>query len=174
MYSKSEKIFYALIISVQCLRSCFQVHSVIVLTDQPLKTFLQPSDASEGMVKRAIKISEFDIYHLRPSIKAQVLADFIECTWSDDKREEVSAEQLTKQSDSRIIWILHVDGASNFQGSGAGSILINSKGVVIEYALRFSFNATNNQTKYEALLTSLKLAKQLKVQSLRVLPTLSQ
>ena len=52
-------------------------------------------------------------------------------------------------------YTLHVDGASNEQGSGAGLVLKNPKGVVAEYALRFSFKASNNQAEYEALIVGL-------------------
>ena len=38
----------------------------------------------------------------------------------------------------------------------------------ITYALRFSFKASNNKAKYEALLTGLRLAKQLKVGHLQI------
>ncbi|XP_073098830.1 uncharacterized protein [Elaeis guineensis] len=64
--------------------------------------------------------------------------------------------------------MLHIDGASNAQGSGAGLILTNSEEVVTEYALRFNFKASNNQAKYEALLVGLKIAKELEIYSLKV------
>lgn len=47
-------------------------------------------------------------------------------------------------------------------------ILTNSEGVVTEYTLRFLFKATNNQSKYKALLARLKLARELGVKHLRV------
>lgn len=59
-----------------------------------------------------------------------------------------------------MTWILHVDSALNSQGSGAGLILANFEGVVAKYTLYFLFKVTNNQSKYEALLAELKLAKE--------------
>ena len=64
--------------------------------------------------------------------------------------------------------MLHIDGASNAQGSRAGLILTNSEGVVTEYVLRFNFKVSNNQAKYEALLADLKIAKELEIYSLKV------
>ena len=64
-------------------------------------------------------------------------------------------------------WTLHVDGASNEQGSGAGLILKSPEGVMAEYALRFSFKTSNNQAEYEALIAGLRIAKDLKVEKLR-------
>lgn len=36
----------------------------------------------------------------------------------------------------------------NSHGSGAGLILVSLEGVVIEYALRFGFSASNNEAEY--------------------------
>ena len=64
--------------------------------------------------------------------------------------------------------MLHIDGASNAQGSGAGLILINFEGIVTEYILRFKFKASNNQTKYEVLLAGLKIAKEFEIDNLKI------
>ena len=64
-------------------------------------------------------------------------------------------------------WTLHVDGASNEEGSGAGLVLKSPEGVIAEYALRFSFKTSNNQAEYEALITGLRIAKDLKVDKLK-------
>lgn len=56
------------------LRSYFQSHPVMVLTNHPLKKVL----ADPNMVKWAIELSEQGIeYCLRPTIKAQALANFV-------------------------------------------------------------------------------------------------
>ena len=66
------------------------------------------------------------------------------------------------------IWKLFVDGASNAQGSGAGLILTSPEGINIEYALRFGFQASNNEAEYEAVIASLNLAHSLEVDQLEV------
>ena len=121
----------------------------------------------------AVKLSEFDIaYHPRSSMKAQVLDDFLtEVTWPADPTDEPEAVPLgtlEERPDPSVVWVLHVDGASNLQGSGTGLILASPEGVVAETALRFSFTATNNQAEYKALLAGLKLAEQFKVECLKV------
>ena len=121
-----------------------------------------------------MKLGEFDIqYRPRPSMKAQVLIDFIaECTISDNKPEDTDdntiKEATTPDPDLRSTWVLHIDRASNAQGSRAGLILINFKRVVTEYVLRFNFKVSNNQAKYGALLASLKIAKELEIDSLKI------
>ncbi|XP_072084333.1 uncharacterized protein [Arachis hypogaea] len=65
-------------------------------------------------------------------------------------------------------WELHVDGASNREGSGAGIVLKEGDTVMAEQSLQFHFSASNNQGKYETLIAGLKLALNLQVQSLTV------
>ena len=50
-----------------------------------------------------------------------------------------------------------MDGASNVKGSGAGIILEGPDNVTLELALKLNFKASNNQTKYKALIIGLKL-----------------
>ena len=48
-------------------------------------------------------------------------------------------------------------------------MMLNSpEGHKIHYALHFGFQASNNKTEYEALIAELKLAKELKVNNLKV------
>ncbi|GKC54113.1 reverse transcriptase domain-containing protein [Tanacetum coccineum] len=64
-------------------------------------------------------------------------------------------------------WILFTDGSSCTDGSGAGLILTNPEGMEFAYTLRFRFNATNNEAEYEALITGLRIAKQMGVKNLQ-------
>ncbi|GJW13511.1 reverse transcriptase domain-containing protein [Tanacetum coccineum] len=52
-------------------------------------------------------------------------------------------------------------------GSGAGLILTNPEGMEFTYALRFRFDATNNEAEYEALITELRIAEQMGVKNLQ-------
>ena len=172
-YSRPEKLVFALIVSAQRLRPYFQAHPIAVLTDQPLKAVLSRPDTSGRLAKWALKLSEFDItYRPRSAMKAQVLADFlVECAGLGKESEEDSSHQQLKpgpEEPEEDAWILHVDGASNSDGSGAGLILANSDGVVAECALRFQFPATNNQAEYEALLAGLRVSRELSVRDLKV------
>ena len=123
------------------------------------------------MAKWAIKLSELDISFLpRTSIKAQALANFIvECSWSTNLTTKEVSESSPDLHKSEPTWVLHVDGASNSQESSACLIIAGPDGFVFEYALRFSFKATNNQAEYEALITGPKLATHLEAKNLKVL-----
>ncbi|CAL9030031.1 unnamed protein product, partial [Prunus brigantina] len=76
-------------------------------------------------------------------------------------------EPLTPTLPEDPTWLLHVDGASNRHGGGAGIVLSAPDGTEVEYALRFQFNATNNEAEYEALIAGLRLAHDLGAQALR-------
>nr|GEU58194.1 protein NYNRIN-like [Tanacetum cinerariifolium] len=58
-------------------------------------------------------------------------------------------------------WILFTDGSSCIDGSEVGIILISPKGMEFTYALRFRFDATNNEAEYEALISGLQIAEQI-------------
>nr|GEV12905.1 reverse transcriptase domain-containing protein [Tanacetum cinerariifolium] len=64
-------------------------------------------------------------------------------------------------------WILFMDGSSCADGSGAGLILTNPEGTKFTYALRFKFEVTNNEAKYEALIAGLMIAEQMGVKNLQ-------
>ncbi|GKD80011.1 reverse transcriptase domain-containing protein [Tanacetum coccineum] len=64
-------------------------------------------------------------------------------------------------------WIWFTDGSSCTDGSGAGLILTNPKGMEFTYALRFRFDATNNEAEYEALIVGLKIAEKIGVENLQ-------
>nr|GEU59947.1 reverse transcriptase domain-containing protein [Tanacetum cinerariifolium] len=53
-------------------------------------------------------------------------------------------------------------------GFDASLILTNPKGIEFTYALRFRFNATNNEAEYEALIAGLRIAEQMGVKNLQV------
>ena len=61
-----------------------------------------------------------------------------------------------------------MDGSLNEGGSGAGLILVSPEGHRVHCAMRFSFKASNNKAEYEALITGLKLAKEMQVKSLGI------
>ncbi|KAK3003531.1 hypothetical protein RJ639_018380 [Escallonia herrerae] len=131
-YPKIDKIALALIISARRLRPYFQSHTIIVLTDQPLRKVLMSPEASGRLVNWSIELGEFDLqYKPRTAVKAQALADFIvECTLPEDPPQLVISEVTDP-------WNLYVDGSSAVGNNGAGIILISPEGFTIEYALRF-------------------------------------
>nr|GEU70023.1 reverse transcriptase domain-containing protein [Tanacetum cinerariifolium] len=60
-------------------------------------------------------------------------------------------------------WQQQKKPSSCANGSGAGLILTNPDGKEFTYALRFRFEATNNEAKYKFLIAGLRMAKQIGV-----------
>ena len=169
-YTPIEKHLYALVHAARKLRPYFHAHEVTVLTNQPLKHFLQKPDASGRMIKWAVELTELRIHiAARTAIKGQALADFI--VESTGPVTEVSTpvqgggptgDETEKKTEipKDQIWEMYTDGASNGHGAGAGLILMPPDGgPPLRYALALTFRATNNEAEYEALLTGLRIAR---------------
>ncbi|KAK1257983.1 hypothetical protein QJS04_geneDACA012730 [Acorus gramineus] len=76
-------------------------------------------------------------------------------------------QQVCAVSDYRLVsWTLHVDGASNRKGSGAGLILRSEDGFLFEHAIKLGFKASNNKAEYEALIAGLEFTVDLTVHKL--------
>ncbi|GAU43618.1 hypothetical protein TSUD_185110 [Trifolium subterraneum] len=145
-YLQIEKIALAVIMAARKLRYYYLAHSIIIRTDQPVKQLLA----------RPVELAEFDIsFESRKALKAQVLADFV-------------AEMTTSTTSEKNKWTIFVDGSSNSQGSGAGIILENGDGVLIEVSLGLSFPTTNNQAEYEAFLAGLRLAEDMGAEEIKI------
>ncbi|XP_065623023.1 uncharacterized protein LOC136064769 [Quercus suber] len=125
-------------------------HTIIVLTDQPLKRAISKPKAARQMALWVIELSEFDIYYRpRTAIKGQAVADFIaEYTQTEDK----GADALKQ-------WNIHTDGSSNKQVGGASVVIQTLDGDKIQCMIRLDFPTTNNEAEYEALVAGLDLAK---------------
>ncbi|GJW12699.1 reverse transcriptase domain-containing protein [Tanacetum coccineum] len=97
-----------------------------------------------------------------------ILADFLAETPSKEEEGVKDEEAKRKEPEPKKAWKLFTDGASSFDGSGAGLILVSLEGKEYTYAVRFEFKTTNNEAKYEALLAGLRLAKEMRVQELTI------
>ena len=145
-----EKLAFALVTAAQKLKPYFQAHTIIVLTDQPLKKAISSLEAARRMALWAIELSEFDVqYRPRTVVKGQIVADFIaEYTQSEDKGAE-----------GHRLWSIHTDGSSNQRSGGASVVIQTPEGDKIECMIRLDFPTTNNEAEYKALVAGLDLAK---------------
>ncbi|GKE24053.1 reverse transcriptase domain-containing protein [Tanacetum coccineum] len=114
------------------------------------------------LLKWRFELEEHDIhYRPRTSVNGQILADFIVERLKNNTLD-IPMEDKEKLPDP---WILFTDGSSCIDGSEAGLIIKNPEGTEFTYALRFGFNATNNEAEYEALIAGLQIAGQIGVQN---------
>ncbi|GJX66619.1 reverse transcriptase domain-containing protein [Tanacetum coccineum] len=120
--------------------------------------------------RKGLAAEAFDItYRPRTSIRGQILADFIaEKLDEEGPSMEVQAEETVPEP-----WVLSTDGSSclagsqgkihpiTLWGSGAELILKIPEGEEFTYELRFEFDTSNNEAKYEALVAGLRIAEQM-------------
>lgn len=148
-----EKLTFTLVVSTRRLRPYFQAHTIHAFTSQPLRQVLQKPETSGRLIKRPIKLGEFDIHYKPRPATPLVIAE---------PTPPSTLVHLASEGNfnlNRPLWTLHVDGSSNSQGCGAGLVLTSPDKVVLEYAFCFNFNASNNVAEYDALLAGLQLAR---------------
>ncbi|GKU90939.1 hypothetical protein SLEP1_g4880 [Rubroshorea leprosula] len=159
-YPLAEKAAFALVCIARKLRAYFQSHQIVVYTDFPLRKILQKPELFGRLIGWSVELSEYDLkFQPRTTIKGQAVADFL---------VECAPAAVKEKAPEHPFWVLYVDGAANDEGSGAGAVLLGPDGFKSEHALRFKFQTTNNAAEYEALIYGLKLASELKVQSIQV------
>nr|GEV22923.1 reverse transcriptase domain-containing protein [Tanacetum cinerariifolium] len=184
-YPPMEKLALALVHTARWLRRYFQGHTIKVIIDKPISQILNNQEATRILAKWGVELEAYDIkYASRSVIKGQMLVDFLADTMTEDSPTQVKTdgpddtlaegESMKEQEDTKTkapenlraeidIWKLYTNEASNEHGSGAGHILIDSEGAEYSYALRLNFTNSNNDAKYEALLTGLRIATKIKV-----------
>ena len=60
-YLQMEKLAFALITTMQKLKPYFQAHTIVVLTDKPLKKAMSSPEVAGRMALWVVELSEFDI-----------------------------------------------------------------------------------------------------------------
>ncbi|GJX05048.1 reverse transcriptase domain-containing protein [Tanacetum coccineum] len=105
----------------------------------------------------------------RNAMKGQVLADFISETPNGESPENYfrSPKQIPEKNATEE-WVLFTDGASSTKGSRVVLVLIGPNGIEHTYALCLTFDSTNNEAEYEALLAGLRIAREMGIQKLAV------
>ncbi|GJY73027.1 reverse transcriptase domain-containing protein [Tanacetum coccineum] len=163
-YTPMEKLVLALLSASKRLKRYFQAHTIVVIKNQPIRQLLSNSEITGRMLKWKFELEGYDIqYRPRISIKGQILADFI----VERPEEESLNELMVEPEELPEPWTLFTDGSSCIDGSRARLILTNSEGVEFTYAMRFRFEATNNEAVYEALIAGLRIIEQIGVKNLQ-------
>ena len=167
-YLPLEKAILAVVHATRKLPHYFQAHTVVVLTQLPLKSVLRSADYTGRIAKWGTILGAFDIKYIpHTSIKGQVLADLVaefaacpeEMEGENQKLEERSIGVVSVQCP--MPWELYVDEAANQRGSEVGLVLVSLEKITIEKSLRLSFSATNNEVEYEALLMGMMMVQKM-------------
>ena len=174
-YLPLEKAILAVVHATRKLPHYFQAHTVVVLTQLPLKSVLRSADYTGRIAKWSTILGVFDIKYIpRTSIKGQVLVDLVvefakypeEIEGRSEKLDEGLIGVVSVQCPPP--WELYVDGAANQRGSRVGLVLVSLERITIEKSLRLNFSATNNEAEYEALLMGMIMVQKMGGKAVRV------
>ncbi|XP_074373752.1 uncharacterized protein LOC141714113 [Apium graveolens] len=122
------------------------------------------------MLKWAVELGQFDLEYMpRTTIKG--LADFLlEFDYEvDDRALVVSHPYHNKEFLEEFLhpwWILHVDGAFNNGGAGAGIVLLSPEGHHLISEIHFKFCATKKDAECEVLINGLMITLEMGVRNL--------
>ena len=174
-YLPLEKAILAVVLGTRKLLHYFQAHTVVILTQFPLKTILRSADYTGRVAKWGTILGAFDIKYMpRTFIKGQVLTDFV----AEFTEPLIKELESTEHMDEKLVGTIsqyglparevYVDGASNQKGSGMGLVVISPEKVIIEKSLRLDFLTMNNEAEYEALLMGMAMVQRMGGKSIKV------
>ena len=86
------------------------------------------------------------------AIKAQALANFI---------AEFTSLELKDSLKELALWTIHTYGSSTQKKGGAGVVITSLEEDTLKYEVQLNFPITNNEAKYKAILTRLKITQAL-------------
>ncbi|XP_030936536.1 uncharacterized protein LOC115961752 [Quercus lobata] len=167
-YLPLEKAILAVVHATRKLPHYFQAHTVVVLTQLPLKSVLRTTNYTGRIVIWCTILRAFDIKYMpQTSIKGQVLADLV--AEFAEPPVEIAAKKRNMDGKSVGVistlgppcWKVYVDGAANQRGFEVGLVLISPEKTIIEKSLRLGFSATNNEAEYEALLQGIAMVQKM-------------
>ncbi|XP_021673527.2 uncharacterized protein LOC110659788 [Hevea brasiliensis] len=82
-----------------------------------------------------------------------------------DKHINEISEEIEGHSD---VWKMYFDRAINLSCNGIGAVLVSPNGKHFSVAVKLRFECTNNVAKYEACMSSLQAAIEMKIKKLKV------
>ena len=167
-YLPLEKAILAVVYSTRKLPHYFQAHTVIILTQLPLKTILRSADYTRRIAKWGTILGAVDIKYMpRTLIKGQVLTDLV-AEFAEGLAENESEEHRMGEKSVGLVtaqeplqWKVYVDGTVNQKGFGVGLVLISPEKLIIEKSLWLGFSTTNNEAEYEALLEGMSMVQRM-------------
>ena len=167
-YLPLEKAILAVVHGTRKLPYYFQAHTVVVLTQLPLKAILRSANYTGRIAKWGTVLEAFDIKYMpRTSVKGQVLVDLV----AEFTETPLKETLMTQNMDGKLVgtislqkplsWEVYVNGVANQRGFELGLVLVSPKKLTIEKSLRLGFSAINNKAEYEALLEGMSMVQRM-------------
>ncbi|KAI5342998.1 hypothetical protein L3X38_010874 [Prunus dulcis] len=123
------------------------------------------------LAKWALLLNQYEIiYTSAKAVKGQAVADFladhpIPADW--EISDDLSDEQVFF-ADVSPAWMMFFDGSALKDGAGAGVVFVSPERHILPYSFSLSELCSNNVAKYQALITGLQMAVEMKISSLEV------
>ncbi|XP_070046479.1 uncharacterized protein [Nicotiana tomentosiformis] len=146
----------------------------------PLKYIFEKPMPTGKLAKWQILLSQFDIiYVTHKAVKGEALVDHLaenpldgeyepSKTYFPDEEVSSVGEDIVEMYDS---WRMFFDGVAYFKGVDIRVILVSEIGQHYSVSTNLRFPCTNNMAEYEACILELRLAIDMNVQELLIMPT---
>ena len=171
-YLPLEKAILAVVHGTRKLPNYFQAHTVVILTQLPLKAILRSANYTGRIAKWGTILGAFDIKYMpHTSAKGQILVDLVAEFAEGPAENELKEHHVDEKSVGLVAtqeplqWKVYVNGAANKKGSRVGLVLISPEKLVVEKSLRLGFSATKNEAEYEALLEGMSIVQRMEGKS---------
>ncbi|XP_050233412.1 uncharacterized protein LOC126681899 [Mercurialis annua] len=161
-YSTIEKLCLCLYFTCCKLRYYMLPVVVYVLSQtNVIKYILSRPYLRNRLGKWAIAMSEFTLVYVpQKAVKGQALADFL-ADHPNIPIKEVACFDL-------IPWKLWFDGSKTNKGTGAWILIVSPQDLVFRMSFSLTFQCTNNQAEYEALIIGLEVLAELGAKAIQV------
>ena len=167
-YLSLEKAILAVVHATRKLPHYFQVHTVVILTQLPLKSILRSANYTGRIAKWGTILEAFDIKYMpRTFVKGLILNDLVAKFTELPEEAEMKQHDMDEKSIGLIStqdvssWKVYVDSAANQRGAGVELVLVSPEKIIIEKSLRLGFSAMNNEAEYEALLMGMSMVQKM-------------
>ncbi|XP_075658609.1 uncharacterized protein LOC142628383 [Castanea sativa] len=167
-YLPLKKAILAVVYATRKLLHYFQSHTVVILTQLPLRSILRNADYMGRIAKWGTILGALDIKYMPHTfVKGQVLmdlvAEFADPSLEENARrldiDEISVDIISLKEP--LLWKVYVDEAANQRGSRVGLVLVSPEGITFKKSLRLGFLATNNEAEYEVLLVGMTMVRKM-------------
>ncbi|XP_075670315.1 uncharacterized protein LOC142640107 [Castanea sativa] len=173
-YFPLEKAILAVVHATRKILHYFQSHTIVVLTQLPLKLLLQSVDYTGRIAKWGTILGAFDIKYMpHTSIRGQVLADLMAEFAKPSLEENVKRLDMDEKSVGMIslkeslLWKVYIMLENLVFKSRVGLVLVSSE-ITIKKSLRLGFSTTNNEVVYEALLVGMIMVQKMGEKSVEI------
>ncbi|XP_058759624.1 uncharacterized protein LOC131632925 [Vicia villosa] len=161
-YNDIEKLCLCLYFSCIKLKQYIKLVDVYVSSHfDIIKHMLSKPILHSRIGNWTMSLTEYSLTYVPlKAMKGQILADFL---------VDHSMVGMDQNYLEIVPWKLYFDGSSIKNGTGIGGIIISQVGIPTEFKYRIDGVCTNNEAKYESLITGLELLLELGARNVKIM-----